>query len=172
MNTSLKTKKAMIAALVLSCLTIQAQANTVPLSGNAVTTGLITKDYTFSIANGFVGDLSGFFTSGTDFIYGDNYGFSIAGISLSSGTLTQNTSFVADIVDPMGWVALTYTNKFSATNLAAGSYTLKLTGTSYSVGSSFAGSYALSTTAVPEPESYALMMMGLGLLGLIARRKA
>lgn len=172
MNTLLKTKKAMLAGLLLSSLAIQAQAATVDLSGSAATTGLITKDYSFSIANGYVGSLSGFFTSGTDFFYGDNYGFSIAGVSLSGGALVQNTGFVADIVDPMGWVALTYTNNFSATNLAAGNYTLKLTGTSYSAGSSFSGSYVLNTTAVPEPESYALMLMGLGLLGLIARRKA
>lgn len=172
MNTLLKTKKAMLAALVLSGLTAQAQAATVDLSGSAASTGLFTKDYSFSVASGFVGDLSGFFTSGTDFVYGDNYGFSVAGVTLTGATLSSSSGFTMDIIDMAGWVATTYTTNFSATNLAAGNYTLTLTGTSYSAGSSFSGAYVLNTTAVPEPESYALMMMGLGLLGLIARRKA
>lgn len=172
MNTLLKTKKALLAALVLSGLTAQAQAATVDLSGSAATTGLFTKDYSFNIASGFVGELSGFFTSGTDFLYGVNDGFSVAGVTLTGATLSSNSSFVMDIIDVSGWIATTYTTNFSASNLAAGNYTLTLTGTSYSAGSSFSGAYVLNTMPVPEPETYALMMMGLGLMGFIARRKA
>ena len=55
---------------------------------------------------------------------------------------------------------------FSATNLAAGDYTLKF---NLLGGGFYTGSYTV--TAVPEPETNALMLVGLGMIGLIARRK-
>lgn len=55
---------------------------------------------------------------------------------------------------------------FSASNLAAGNYTLKF---NLLGGGSYTGSYTI--TAVPEPETNALMLVGLGMIGLIARRK-
>jgi hypothetical protein len=35
----------------------------------------------------------------------------------------------------------------------------------------FVGAFSLNVTAVPEPETYALMLAGLGLLGFVARRR-
>lgn len=55
---------------------------------------------------------------------------------------------------------------FSASNLAAGNYTLKF---NLLGGGDYTGSYTI--TAVPEPETNALMLVGLGLIGFIARRK-
>lgn len=63
--------------------------------------------------------------------------------------------------------------------LAAGSYSLIVGGARYAspyidfdAGSAQRGfSAALSVTAVPEPEGWALMLAGLGLIGLIARRR-
>ena len=54
--------------------------------------------------------------------------------------------------------------------LAVGSYYLQVTGSVLSNnGSTFTGNIALS--AVPEPETYALMLGGLGLVGFAARRR-
>ncbi len=54
--------------------------------------------------------------------------------------------------------------------LAAGNYFYEVTG---NVTGSVGGSYTLSSTvsAVPEPETYAMLLAGLGLVGFSARRR-
>ena len=50
-----------------------------------------------------------------------------------------------------------------------GSYFLKITGTQSGTGS-YNGNITL-TSAVPEPETYGMMLAGLGLMGFVARRR-
>jgi hypothetical protein len=62
---------------------------------------------------------------------------------------------------------------FSFKKITAGSYYLTVEGTQKGAGN---GSYTLNiaatpATAVPEPEAYAMMLAGLGLIGFAARRK-
>lgn len=69
--------------------------------------------------------------------------------------------------------AYSFGTLFSAYNLAAGDYYYKVTGTATG---SLGGVFALtSTTApvavVPEADSYAMMLAGLGMLGLMAKRR-
>jgi hypothetical protein len=54
--------------------------------------------------------------------------------------------------------------------LGAGSYYFKVQGTADGI---YGGSYTIATSvaAVPEPETYAMMLAGLGLMGFIARRR-
>lgn len=63
---------------------------------------------------------------------------------------------------------------FNFTNLAAGDYNFRfnIDGNTASRAYSFASTITTVTTPVPEPESLSLLVMGLGLLGLMARRKA
>lgn len=56
---------------------------------------------------------------------------------------------------------------FFSTPVAAGAHNISVTGLSY--GGSFVGSY--SVTSVPEPESFALALAGLGIAGGLARRR-
>ena len=62
---------------------------------------------------------------------------------------------------------------FSFKNVAVGNYIVKasgyVTGSQYPNLSLVAANYTI--TPVPEPESYALLLAGLGLVGTIARRR-
>ena len=74
----------------------------------------------------------------------------LSGSSMSSGTIDVWT--------------------ISADALATGSYYLQVNGTMVSnTGASFGGSVMLNP--VPEPETYGMMLAGLGVLGFLARRR-
>lgn len=66
------------------------------------------------------------------------------------------------------------TYSFSASNVAAGNHTLSLRGTNLSAApdtSVFVDNVRLTVSAVPEPESYALVLVGLAMIGAVARRR-
>lgn len=94
-----------------------------------------------------------------DFELFDNNPYTMSLVNVTLGTSTSVT------LDP--------SHSFALTGLAAGSYQLRVAGnvTSTTPGDGKATYYTLSIMAVPEPETYAMFLAGLGLVGFIGRRK-
>ncbi len=91
-------------------------------------------------------------------------GLDITGLSLYSGAgalITSGTSVSTGIQDI--WT-------LSADSLANGNYYLQVSGSMVSdTSGAFGGSMMLNP--VPEPETYGMMLAGLGVVGMLARRR-
>lgn len=121
--------------------------------------------------------------------FADTVNFSIAGPSTLTGTaasLTLNFGALS-LLDIAGLTVNVWNNihPYGATNFGSfaggtGAYTFNLpTAGNYHVDikgtatGAFGGTYAvgLQVAAVPEPETYAMLLAGLGVMGAIARRR-
>jgi hypothetical protein len=119
--------------------------------GNIVAAGIFQDVYSFTIAN--PGDLAGSISA-------TNFGpYNIVGLTV---TLQDSTFAVIGTDSSPGM--------FSFSGLAAGNYALNVLG--YATGTS-GGIYggSIVATTVPEPETYALMLAGLGIVGFVAARR-
>jgi hypothetical protein len=83
---------------------------------------------------------------------------------IALGTVTPN--------DP-GLGTFTSSFSFSPLTNAGSPYSIHINGVTLSTSSkaSYAGTLDIAATPVPEPETYAMMLAGLGLMGFIARRR-
>lgn len=140
----------------------------------------------FSVSAASANQLTPVYFSGSSFA-----NLEIGTITLSSLSNLTGNLFAADSVTTMmppgTWTldSVTFsggsigsttfsTSTFSLSNLAAGSYTVKASGSLISDGqihnAGFIGAN-YQIIPVPEPESYAMFLAGLGLMGVIARRR-
>lgn len=119
-------------------------------------------NYTFTLTAS--NDLSALMTS---LIAAPNTGLTITGFNLLSGA----NVLLAGHQDTTNFSVLDQAWAFdSVLPLAAGSYTLQVTGyVADADGGSYSGNIAIA--AVPEPEAFALLLAGLGIVGFAARRR-
>lgn len=154
------------AAAVLAAISVPAFAvgpgplgtiDNTPISmSNIVPMGIFQDVYSFTLAN--PGDLSGN-------VVAINFdGYNILGLTVT----LQDSTFALIGTDA------TPATGFTFSNLAAGTYALNVLGfATGNAGGFYAGGMIATTAPVPEPETYALLLAGLGVVGFMAaRRKA
>lgn len=120
-------------------------------------------------------------------VFTDTYTFLLAGAAyLTTGSVTssqvgsQDIDFTSIRIMQGATTFATFANNgtdaqefyaLSPTLLAAGAYSLVINGMQSADGASYGGNLAVAVAAVPEPETYALLLAGLGVLGFVARRR-
>jgi len=161
--------KSLVLALGLSLFaSLNASATTVDLGVLPTDTLVATS---FTQAAGPVNDLLTF-TIGDDSLFTEE-GFAWTGkVGQTFQTSIYGLQFdlykVGDADKYLGFDGYS----FSVFNLDSGDYYFKISGTALSAKSGYTISLSATPTApVPEPETYAMMLAGLGLMGFIARRR-
>jgi len=153
--------KTAIAAATLALFGAAASAATTPVtmvtgSFNDVALGEISF-----VGNSTVSGLAGFVSKFTGTFGNQTFTFDAPAITFSKVSLySGNTQS-----------AFSLGESFNFANLTSGTYTLKVSGSV--AGGATGGAIAqYSVTAVPEPETYAMLLAGLGVMGAIARRRS
>lgn len=129
-------------------------------------------DYYFTIPAGFANSVTSTITADSAL------GLSNLQARLYMGNTHQTGAVVPGTLLSAWGTTVVYSPTVSATtvvlnplSLAAGTYTLQIRGTVFGTsGGSYAGVLNL-TNPVPEPETYTMLLAGLGLMGFMARRK-
>jgi hypothetical protein len=129
--------------------------------GNTPIAGAFVDTLTFTVTTSSI--FNGVITS----VLNGTQDVDFTSIALTPGALTF-ASVIGDPVEVWATPAVGF-------GLTPGIYTLTLTGTNSTSMGSYAGNLALTpgvpSVAVPEPESYAMLLAGVGILGLFARRR-
>jgi hypothetical protein len=175
-------KKSLIAAIVLASASFGSSA----VMAQTVI-GNTPQVLTLTDNSGFFGDVFGASNNGNTFA--DRFTFSVA------GTVSQNLDAIISSISRTADVGLNITGldlfradnslvssgtmmrggaidvwTLSGNNLMAGDYYVRVSGSMVSATSAAFGG-AVMLAPVPEPETYGMMLGGLGLLGFLARRR-
>ena len=127
-------------------------------SGGHSTLGAFTDTWTFTVA-----PANSFFL-GMEVVPGNSYGVTFSSVDITGAGLYGPFAF-ANTTD--------FSVPLSPTLLAPGAYTATVTGNT-TIANGFynaAVNFNNSLAPIPEPETYAMMLAGLGLMGFVARRR-
>lgn len=161
--------KSVIATAVLAAAGITNSIAAVPTlnpsaSFSNTVSGLFTDTWTFNLgsASTVAASLSNVEVSMGSFSFGKISNFS----ALLNGVTIFNLGTFSSSTPPV--TIKTQILSGSAT-LPAGNFTLQVSGNA-GTGASYGG--AIVAAPVPEPETYGMMLVGLGLMGAVARRRS
>lgn len=136
----------------------------VGFSGYLTSAGSFSDEWTFK-----VDDFAALVGTGNSFTFSKG----AAGATITGFDLYKGASLVASGAvnsGSLGFGITSYSSMVSSVPFTAGeSYSLKISGVALSAGANYGAS--LSTAPVPEPEEWAMMMVGAGLVGYQVRRK-
>lgn len=130
--------------------------------GNNAITGIFTDVYTFTLPAGSGGGGGASVISGFDWS-GPNVVFS----SFSFDDVTTSTNIASGTFSPFFADALVFLGPLNT----ADTYSLTVTGSlmPFHHSGSYSGNFHISP--IPEPETYAMLLTGLGLIGVSLRRR-
>lgn len=189
------------ALLVVSLLAGASMTSQVAMAAVPANTGSLAPTSQALVIDGtastYVSTFGRTFTTGLNKLFSDSYTFSVLGDSETSGTVSATFTSSQDlyiksfdIYDSVtNLVVVGGSNELLNSNgtkkndfwslpelstLGAGNYYVLVTGQILgAAGGVYGGTLNVTAvTAVPEAETYAMMLAGLGLLGVVARRKA
>jgi hypothetical protein len=183
-------KKTLLAALVIATASFGSSAMDQTTTPSQII-GNSPQTLTLSNNAGFFGDVLGANHKGSTFA--DKFTFAVTGTTgMNLDAIISSVSSSATTGLDITGLALYGSNNMlvstgsmmqsgsidvwtlSTSNLMAGNYYLQVSGNMVSAGAaSFGGAVSMSSMAapVPEPETYGMMLGGLGLLGFMARRR-
>lgn len=155
--------KQLAAASMLAVASLAAHAAAVPPGGNL---GALTElpEVYFSFTTDF-----------SSTVFSNDYYFSIADtadVIGSVGAVNNSVTFADILINGVSVGPLVPNNNglgFTVAGLEAGSFTLTVKGTAAAGFSGYVGS--IYAQPVPEPESVAMLLAGLGVVGVVAARR-
>ena len=155
-----RTGRWLVLASIALFLSASAHSAVLVVSDTMTGPGLQTKSYAFNISS-----TGTYQATLTDFAFPASFAAMLLGISPSGGSLIGSISHAGSF-------------NFDATQV--GSYTALFFGAPglFSISTptgpitAYASSYGITVAAIPEPEVWALMLIGAGLIGYQVRRKS
>jgi len=155
------------AALALSSVSSFAVGSLDPISPSAsfsnTVTGSFSDTWTFNLGTASIVAASitnvAITFAGSTFGEITNFSALLNGVPLLLGGSSQSNNGVTVATQILA----------GSTTLPAGFYQLKVSGTALGATASYGGN--IVATPVPEPETYAMLLAGLGVVGFLARRR-
>ncbi len=128
-------------------------------SGGHTPLGAFTDTWTFTVAG--TAPTNNFYV-GAEVVTGNSFGVTFSSVGISGPSIYAPVLF-SNTTD--------FSLPLSLTQFVPGAYTMTVVGNTTVNGGFYNAAVNFNSAPIPEPETYAMMLAGLGLMGLVARRR-